>query len=555
MTTPLPPSPLKEALLLPQALEASVRQFARLPALEYFGRRWSYRRLGQLVDAAAAGLQKVGVGPGVKVGLCLPNTPYSVILYYAVLKAGGVVVNYNPLYVPRELAQQIDDSGTTMMAVPDLPDIQNKLSALIGQTALQTLIVCPMAEVLPLAKGLGYRLTRSAEMAARPRDGRHIGFRDLIRMGPTPVAVPLKAEDLALLQYTGGTTGVPKGVMLSHGNLAANVVQTLSVMGGRADRQERLVAVLPLFHVFAMTAVMNCAIHDGSEILLLPRFEVKALLKLIARYQATVLHAVPTIYGAINAAAEESGADLRSIHFCISGGAPLPADVAQRFQTLTGCVLAEGYGLSEASPVVCCNPKDGSGKPGSVGRPLPGTTIEIRDPADPGQILPVGGRGEVCVRGPQVMSGYWNRPDDTAEVFFDGALRTGDVGYLDEDGFLFLVDRLKDLIISSGYKVYPRIIEEALYTHPDVREAIVIGTPDPYRGQSPKAFVALRPGSTATAGSLLEFLSGQISKIEMPKEVVIRDALPKTAIGKPSKKDLIEQEKAAAEAESRNKQA
>jgi len=543
---PLNTQPLGEITLLPQALEDSVARFAASPAMEFLGRRWSYRHLGRLVDAAAAGLQKLGVGPGVKVGLCLPNTPYSVILYYAVLKTGGVVVNFNPLYVARELIQQIDDSGTTIMAVPDLPDIQNKLSDLIGKTSLTKLIICPLANAMPAAKGLVYRVTHAKDIAPTPHDGRHLTFRELTRMQRIPGRVTLRPEDLAVLQYTGGTTGVPKGAMLTHGNLAANTVQTLSIMGAGGGGQERLVAVLPLFHVFAMTAVMNCAIHAGSEILLLPRFEVTALLKLIARYRATVMHAVPTIYSAINEAAAGSGADLRSIHFCISGGAPLPADVAEKFRALTGCVLAEGYGLSETSPVVTCNPRDGSGKLGSVGPPLPGTTVEIRDPADPSRVLPIGEHGEVCIRGPQVMAGYWNRPKDTEDIFVDGALRTGDVGYLDEDGYLFLVDRIKDLIISSGYKVYPRVIEEALYAHPDVAEAIVIGVPDQYRGQSPKAFVALRPGSTATGESLLEYLAGQVSKIELPKEVVIRAALPKTAIGKPSKKDLIEQEQASA---------
>lgn len=531
--------PMGEVVLLPQMLADSVAEFASRPAMEFLGRRWSYRHLGRLVDGAAAGLQKIGLGPGAKVGLCLPNTPYSIILYYAVLKIGAVVVNYNPLYTARELEHQIRDSGTTIMAVPDVPMIQDKVSALLGNTGLERLIVCPLGEAMPGVKRLAYRLTRAKEIAPMPQDGRHLAFRELTRMGRKPEPVQIKAEDLAVLQYTGGTTGVPKGVMLSHGNLAANTVQTLSVMKEQHPGRERLVAVLPLFHVFAMTAVMNCGIKGGSEILLMPRFEIKSLLKLISHHRATVMHGVPTIYGAINAHAEKSGVNLRSIQFCISGGAPLPAEVADRFREITGAILAEGYGLSETSPVICCNPSDGSGKPGSVGPPVPGTTIEIRDPENPERLMPAGERGEVCVRGPQVMAGYWNKPQDTADVFVDGALRTGDVGYLDDQGYLYLVDRIKDLIISSGYKVYPRVIEEALYTHPDVREVIVIAAPDDYRGQAPIAYVSLQPGATIAPEQLREFLSGLVSKIELPREVVIRADLPKTAIGKPSKKDLV----------------
>ena len=527
--------------LLPKVLDDSVARFASRPALDFLGRRWSYRHVGRLVNAAAAGLQALGVGPGAKVGLCLPNTPYSVILYYAILKTGAAVVNFNPLYTARELTHQIDDAQTTIMAVPDVPSIQDKLSGLIAASRLERLIVCPMAKVMPLAKSVAYRLTRAKDIAPLPPGDRHLTFGELTREGRSPAPVMIGPEDLAVLQYTGGTTGVPKGVMLSHGNLAANTAQTLSVMKDNRPGEERLVAVLPLFHVFAMTAVMNCGILGGSEILLLPRFEIGDLLKLIARRRATVLHAVPTIYGAINAAAAKSKPKLRSIEFCISGGAPLPTEVADRFRELTGAILAEGYGLSETSPVVCCNPSDGSGKPGSVGPPLPQTVVEIRDPNDPSKVLPQGERGEVCVRGPQVMSGYWNNREATEEVFIDGALRTGDVGYLDADGYLFLVDRIKDLIISSGYKVYPRIIEEALYSHPAVREAIVIGVPDDYRGQSPVAYVSLQPGAAATADGLRDFLSGIVSKIELPKAVVIRPDLPKTAIGKPSKKDLLDQ--------------
>jgi long-chain acyl-CoA synthetase len=531
------------AELLPHVLERSVRDYGARPAMEFLGRVWSYRGLGRLVDAAAKGLQDLGVAPGVKVGLCLPNTPYSVILYYAVLKVGGVVVNYNPLYTPRELEHQIRDSGTSVMAVADMPEFVDKVTAVAKSTGLVgKIILCSLAEAMGPAKGFLYRLARRKDIAPLPPGGMHVSFRQLIaaRGRPTPVAIA--ASDLGVLQYTGGTTGVPKGVMLTQGNLAANAVQTLTVMDHMQHGQERLVAVLPLFHVFAMTSVMNCSILSASEILLLPRFDLQGLLKLIHTRRATIMHAVPTLFGAINSAAGSHAADLSSIKYCISGGAPLPAEIAERFRELTGAVLVEGYGLSETSPVLTCNPVSTGGKPGSVGLPLPSTIIEIRDLQDPHRLVGPGERGEVCARGPQVMAGYWQRPEDTAEVFIDGALRTGDVGYLDEDGYLFLVDRIKDMIIASGFKVYPRMIEEALYRHPAVREAIVVGVPDEYRGQAPLAYVSLQPGAEATADSLKAFLADHVSKIEMPKEIRIRDELPKTAVGKPSKKDLIQQE-------------
>jgi long-chain acyl-CoA synthetase len=528
--------------LLPEALADSVRNFPHRPAMEFLGRAYTYRQLGRMVDAAAAGLQALGMAKGDRVGLCLPNCPYSVALYYAVLKGGGVVVNFNPLYTAREIEHQIRDSGATIMAVPDLTQFQEKIDALADRVGLKAVIVCSLASAMGPARGLLFRLARKKDIAPPVRDARHVTFQDLISGAPAPEPVALEPEDLAVLQYTGGTTGTPKGVMLTHRNLGANAAQVYAIMEDFEPGHERLVAVLPLFHVFAMTSVMNCAILGASEILLAPRFEIGALLKLIHDRRATIMHAVPTIFAAINDEAASHGVDLSSIKYCISGGAPLPAEIANQFRELTGANLVEGYGLSETSPVVSCNPASTGGKPGSVGLPLPGCVVEIRDLEDPHRVLPVGERGEVCVRGPQVMAGYWNKPEETAAVFVDGALRTGDVGYLDTDGYLFLVDRIKDVIIASGYKVYPRMIEEALYRHPAVREAIVVAAPDPYRGQAPIAYVALHSGAEADEAALNAFLCDEISKIEMPREIHFRAELPKTPIGKPSKKDLLIQE-------------
>jgi long-chain acyl-CoA synthetase len=332
--------------------------------------------------------------------------------------------------------------------------------------------------------------------------------------------------------------------MLTHANLTTNAEAEIVHVGGEGAEQERIVGVLPLFHVFALTSVLNFGIRIGGELILLPRFELDQLLKTIARTRPTFFPAVPTIYGAINAVAEQKGLDFSYMRACVSGGAPLPAEVRTRFETLTGAKVVEGYGLSEASPIIACNPLNGVNKAGSAGIAFPGTTIEIRDMDDLHRILPAGERGEICARGPQVMKGYWNRPDATEKVFVDGSLRTGDIGYLDEDGYLFLVDRQKDLILAGGYNVYPRTIEEALYEHPAVHEAICIGVDDEYRGQAPKAFVTLKEGQQATPQELRDFLKDKLSKIEMPKEVEIRDQLPKTLIGKLSKKELVEEERA-----------
>ena len=343
--------------------------------------------------------------------------------------------------------------------------------------------------------------------------------------------------------------------MLTHANLVANARQIIACAGPGALRpgEERVLVILPLFHVFAMTVALNTAVELGAQMILVPRFQIDETLATIKRTRPTLLPAVPTIYGALSAAAEKAtgkeAVDLTSIRICISGGAPLPAEIKTRFEALTGCRLSEGYGLTEASPVITVNPLDGRpGKPGSAGQAVPDTLIEIRDPENPTRLMPPGEKGEVCARGPQVMAGYWRRPADTRAVMIDGALRTGDVGYVDEDGFLFLVDRLKDLILCSGYNVYPRVVEEALYEHEAVAEAIVIGVPDPYRGESPKAFVTLRTGAEVTPEALKAFLTGRLSKIEMPGAIEIRDSLPKTMVGKLSRKELVAEERERREA-------
>ncbi len=530
------------ALAVPALLDRAVVRFGARPALRFMGRQWSYAALGDLVARATRGLQDLGVRPGDRVGLCLPNTPYSVVFYYAALKAGAVVVNYNPLYVARELAQQIADSATTVMIVPDVAAIHDKV---VGQAGLARVIVCPIAGVLPWRKSLAYRLFRRAITARPAYDSRIVPYASVVASAaaPDPVAID-PARDIAVLQYTGGTTGEPKAAALTHANLSINAQQVTRHMTTIRPGQERMLAVLPFFHVFAMTTILNCGIGAGAELLLHPRFEIAAVMRAITRDRPTVLNGVPTIYAAIATAAEAHAADISSLRLCVCGGAPLPAEVRARFERLSGCKLMEGYGLTEASPVVTCNPPAGLIKDGSAGTPVPGTTIEIRDLADLSRVLGTGERGEVCVRGPQVMRGYRSRPEDTGAVFIEGALRTGDVGHLDADGYLFITDRIKDVIICGGYNVYPRVLEEALYAHPAVAEAIVIGVPDAYRGEAPKAFVTLHPGQQTTPDALRGFLADHVSKIEMPREVEIRATLPHTMIGKLSRKELVAEEAA-----------
>jgi long-chain acyl-CoA synthetase len=542
--TPPEAMPAIAPRLLTDLLDKAVAQHGDWPAVDFLGRRWSYTELGEQVRRAASGLQDLGVKPGTRVGLCLPNTPYFVIFYFAILRIGGVVVNFNPLYVERELRHQIVDSGTTVMIVPDLKMIHSKVAAIASETGLINIIVCPMSGILPLAQRIGFALFKRKDHARIPDDALHVRFAELGADGEAPDPVLQSPEDLAVLQYTGGTTGVPKGARLSHANLAANSAQMITHVGHMPGRQERTLGVLPLFHVFALTTVLNYSIDTAAEMVLLPRFEMKQFLKTVRRCSPTQFFGVPTLYAAMNRLADKDIPDLSAIRVCISGGAPLPLEVRAQFEQRTKCRIVEGYGLSEASPIITCNPLEGPVKDNSAGPAFPDTVIEIRDRDEPHRLLPTGERGEVCARGPQIMQGYWNKPEESAAAFIDGALRTGDIGYLDADGYLFLVDRIKDLILCGGYNVYPRVIEDALYEHPAVAEAVVIGIPDSYRGQSPKAFVSLGPNMETDEAALCAFLKDRLSKIEMPSAIEIRASLPKTLIGKLSKKALFDEEAA-----------
>lgn len=528
-------------------LDNAVARFPDNPCTTFLGRTLTYADIARKVESASAGLQRLGVRKGTKVGLFLPNSPTFIIYYYAILKAGGTVVNFNPLYTLEELSFQARDSETELMITLDLRVLFDKVEALLVAGTLPRAVVASFTSLLPGTKAALFRLFKARELAhplASPATRQITLESDLVAAAGKPEPVAIDPEsDIAVLQYTGGTTGTPKGAMLTHANVYVNVNQVMSWAPHLQDGEERVLGVLPFFHVFAMTVVMNYGIGKAAHIVIMPRFVLTDTLKLIDKARPTIMPGVPTLFSAIMNHPKLKNHDLSCLKFCLSGGAALPIEVKTRFQELTGCNLIEGYGLSEASPVVTCNPLEGPAKPGCIGVPLPCTVVSLRDLADPTREVAPGERGEVCVLGPQVMKGYWKRPAETAAQFVGPYLRTGDVAVMDDEGFFFIVDRIKDLIICSGYNVYPRRIEEAIYQHEAVEEVTVIGIPDPYRGEAPKAFVKLKTGTTLDKAALLAFLEPKLSRIETPAEIEFRDALPKTMIGKLSKKELKAEEK------------
>lgn len=513
-------------------LDDSAAQWPHRPALRTAAALYDYATLLSLVNRAAAGLQALGVGKGVKAGLFMPNSAAGVVMYFAILKAGGTVVNYNPVYVERDLIAQVEDSETDILVTLDLPPLMEKAAGLMDKTRLRGLVVCPAAEDLraPVIPALGDGMT---------------AFADLLQSGDMPKAVEIDPEnDIAVLQYTGGTTGTPKGAMLTHKNLYANALQMRHWYHTAAEGEDSMVVVLPLFHVFAMTVAMNMPLMKGMQMLLLPQFSVADVLGLIRDHKPAFMAGVPTMYIALANDSRVAEHDFSCFKFCLSGGAPLPADVKRAFEERTQArLVAEGYGLTEFSPVATCNPLSKKARAGAIGLPIPGTIVEIVSLEDGKTVLAPREKGEVVVSGPQMMKGYYNREAETENVIKDGKLYTGDVGYMDAEGFVYLVDRVKDLVIVGGFNVYPRHVEEVIYTHPAVEECIVAGVPDKLRGEAVQAWVKLRAGESVSAETLKAFLKDKLSPTEMPKKIIIRDLpLPKTAVGKLSKKDLLEEE-------------
>ena len=533
------------ALALHDMFFQSAERMGRAAMADFMGRKYSYAEMAATVRRVARGLQDKGIGKGDQIGLFLPNVPQYIAAYYGALAAGATVVNFSPLYTVDELAHQVADSGTSILITVSAAALLPTAMKVLDNSSLKELIVGSVSEALPKAKGWAYRLFKRNEMAALPSDSRVSSYAELIaNIGDYAVQPCMPEKDIAQLQYTGGTTGTPKGAMLSHQNITANARKINMLDPHSRNNQpnepldDRILGVLPFLHVFANATVLNRTVENGGEIVMLPRFEAKAALAAITRTKVTSLPGVPTMYQALLDCPDLGKTDFTSLRACISGGAPLAAELKERFEKLTGAVVIEGYGLTESSGVVSCNPYEGRNKIGSIGQPVPGTNIKLVDKEDPSKPAPKGEPGELTFSGPQVMCGYWNRPDADAEVFLGTYLRTGDVAMIDDDGFIHIVDRLKDMIAVGGFKVFPSQVEDILYKHPAVKEALVIGVADAYLGEIPRAFVTLQDGATQDGAALAVWLNPKLGKHERVQGVTVMDNLPKTMIGKLDRKAL-----------------
>lgn len=515
---------------LPEVLESTCERYPERSAVYFKGMQMDYQTLTERVRRFAAGLRDLGIEKGDRVGIMLPNCPHFPIAYYGIMQAGAIVVQINPMAVPAELEHYLRDSGAKAIVVfaPLLPVIDKVAQA----ASLKKIVV----ELPP---------------SGQTYSGNSLLFEALFASGESLSRVPLSANDIAVLQYTGGTTGRSKGAMLTHGNLVYNAYQISQILQeskGEADEQDRILTVIPLFHVYGMTVCMNMGILDGSQLILLPRFDRDEVLETIRDTKPTLFPGVPTMYVAVNAHPNAADYGLSSIRYCLSGSAPLPVEIIKEFTAKTGSTIMEGYGLSEASPVTHFNPVDKQ-KAGSVGKAILYTESKIVDLQDGTRELPPGEAGELIIRGPQVMSGYWNMPEETANVLRDGWLYTGDIAYRDEEDYYYIVDRKKDMIIAGGYNIYPREVEEVLYQHPAVLEAVVIGIPDAYLGENVKAVVVLKADANLTAEELHAFCRENMAAYKVPRIIEFRDSLPKTAVGKILRRTLREQELAKTAAE------
>ncbi|USG61809.1 long-chain fatty acid--CoA ligase [Sneathiella marina] len=531
-------------------LDEAVKKWPDNYAIDFMDKRIRYAELDDMINRAAKGFVELGVKKGVHVGLYLPNTPHYVVCFFGILKAGGTVVNYSPLDAERELRHKIEDSHTDFIVTLDLEVLYPNIGKMLESTRLKKVIVGCLKEVLPFPKNLLYPLVKSKDIAKIPNDDQHVTFKQLLandgRIDVVPVPDP--ADTIAVLQYTGGTTGLPKGAMLTHKNLIAACQQLRAMQESDdpilTDGTEKVLAVLPLFHIYALTVIMNYGIAGGAEIILHPKFDLDEVMKDLNKKKPTIFPGVPTMYMAIANHPDIANYDLSSLKFCASGGAPLPVEVQEQFQRVTGCLLLEGWGMTETSPSGTSTPLTDKRVPGAAGVPVPGVEITIFDVDDKSKIMPTGEIGEIAIKGPNVMKGYWNKPEATEESFIGDFFLTGDTGYLDEDGYMHIVDRTKDMITSGGFNVYPRIIEEAVFEHPFVEEVTVVGIPDDYRGEAAKAFIKLTPeGKEFDLDELREFLADKLGKHELPAAVEFRPELPKTLVGKLSKKELVEEEK------------
>ncbi|HEY0960553.1 MAG TPA: long-chain fatty acid--CoA ligase [Novosphingobium sp.] len=529
-------------LAMTELFAASVAAHGDRPLADFFGRTYSYRAMMAEAQAFAAGLQARGIARGDRIGLFLPNVPIYIPAYFGAMIAGATAVNFSPLYTPEELDAQIEDSGTRLLVTLDVPALLPTALTVLRDSSLEQLVVGRLADQLPRLQGFAMRLFKRGDLTPLPHDDpRVIDWRDALSSSPpTPVTIdPLR--DLALLQYTGGTTGTPKGAMLTHQNLSANARQIVQIDPHSGER-DAIVGVLPFFHVFANACVLNRTVLDGGCITMLPRFNAGQTLRALSRVKATAMPGVPTMYQALLDHPDLKKTDFSSLRVCVSGGAPLPAPLKVRFEAETGARLIEGYGLTETSGVVSANPYEGEERPGTIGHPLPATRLRLLDKEDPARDAPPGEPGELAIAGPQVMQGYWNRPDAAADAFAmrDGKrwLRTGDIALIDADGYVRIVDRSKDMIAVGGFKVFPSQVEAVLQQHPAVKEVLVIGVPDDYRGEVPRAFVTLQPDAVEDNENLRLWANERLGKHERIDEIVIRESLPKTMVGKLDRKAL-----------------
>ncbi len=529
-------------LLLTEMFARSVERWGRRPAVVFYGRRWSYRELGTAVERFASALVREGVRPGDRVALVLPNCPAYPIAFFGTLRAGATVVQVSPLWVADDLEAALREAD--VRAAVTLEIFYPTLRGVPSGRVVPVVFVARLRQFYPwLARPfVNLFLRRDGRPTAFPKDARVRPWSHASRAGPPAPPVQVDpARAVAVLQGTGGTTGTPKAAMLTHRNLVANVLQADAWNTTRRPGEEVFLAAVPLFHIYGLTVAFLLAIYEGGTIVFQLRPEPGEMLRLIGRYRPTQLPGVPALYAGLVRRPELPRYDLRSIRFCVSGSAPLPPEVQQAFEARTGGSLLEGYGLTEASPVTHVNPVEGERRPGSIGVPVPETEQRVVDP-ERRTVLPAGEVGELEVRGPQVMAGYFRRPEESRAVLSeDGWLRTGDLARIDPDGYAYLVDRLKDVILVGGLNVYPGEVEAVLRGHPAVAEVAVVGAPDPVLGEVPRAYVVLRPGATATADALIDLVRGRLAHYKAPRAVEFRAQLPKSPILKVLRRQLREE--------------
>lgn len=526
-----------------QLFQKAAQTYKQQPAVHFMGRELSYGELATQVESMASALTELGVTKGDRVAIHLPNSTQFPIAFFAAHAIGAVVVPCNPLYVAREMEYQLKDSGAETIIT--LTRFYKMIKDIQPNTNLKNVIVANIKDYFPGFLSFLYTVAKEKKEGDRVEvASEDYKFTDLIKkhQGKKPPAVEVLPQDRAVFLYTGGTTGVSKGAVLQHRNLVANMYQVKSWCTDYEDGKEVALGVLPFFHSYGLTTVLNLGLLNGAKLVLLPRFVLEDVLKTIDKQKPTLFPGVPTIYVAINNAPDLSKYDIKSIRICISGAAPLPVEVQQQFEKNTGGRLVEGYGLSETSPVTHANPVYGKRKPGSIGLPMPDTEYKIVDVEVGDRELPVGEVGELCIKGPQVMEGYLNMPDENAQTIRNGWFYTGDIAKADEEGYTYIVDRKKDMVIAGGFNIYPRDIEEVLYTHPKVMEVAVAGINDPYRGETIKAYVVLKEGESVTEEEVKEYCKANLAAYKVPKLIEFRDELPKTMIGKVLRRMLREEE-------------